>query len=396
MHLSERIKNIEEPQTLAMAKMARSLKSKGIDVISLAIGEPDFDTPEHIREAAKKAIDEGYTHYTPVAGYQDLRETIAAKFKRDNQLHFNTDQIVISTGAKQSLFNVCQVLLNKCDEVIMPSPYWVSYSEIVKLSEGIPVVVKTSINHQFKITPQQLKDAITPKTKMFMFSSPCNPTGMIYTKEELKLLAEVFEQHHNIYIVSDEIYEHINFNSHHESIAQFDSIKERVIVVNGVSKGFAMTGWRLGYLGAAKWIAEACEKVQGQVTSGTSSITQMATIAAISSDMKKSYQMRDTFQKRRDLLVKLLKNIPGITTYLPMGAFYLFPDVSSYYGKSYKGSVVNNSTDFCMYLLNEAHVALVPGNAFGDDNCVRFSYSISEEQITEALRRIKESLYKLN
>lgn len=396
MQLAERVNRIEESKTLALAKQVRTLTAQGLNIINLTIGEPDFDTPEHIRISAKKAIDDGYTRYSPVAGFQDLRKAISEKFKRDNNLNFMPDQIVISAGAKQSFFNVCQALLNKNDEVIVPAPYWVSYTEIIKLADANPVLLKATIDQQFKITPSQLKNAITEKTKMFVFSSPSNPTGMVYSKAELHELAKVFAKFPNVFIVSDEIYEHINFNGKHETIAQFDIIKERVIVINGVSKGYAMTGWRLGYMGAAKWIADACEKIQGQVTSGANSITQMAAITALSSGLNSSNKMRDIFKKRRDLLIELLQNIPGIKTYTPMGAFYLFPNIASYFGKSYNKKTIQNATDMCEYLLHNAHVALVPGCSFGNSNCIRISYASGEQQITEAVKRIKLALEKLH
>ncbi|MFK7906789.1 MAG: pyridoxal phosphate-dependent aminotransferase [Chitinophagales bacterium] len=394
--LSNRIVNLAESATLKMAALARQLKQEGKDVISLSIGEPDFGTPEHIKEAAIQAIKDGYSHYTPVPGYLDLREAIVQKFKRDNNLDFTTNQIVVSTGAKQSLANVILSTVNPGEEVIMPIPYWVSYAAQVELAEGVLVEVPTSIENKFKITPESLENAITEKTKLFVFSSPCNPTGSLYTKEELHALAEVFAKYENIYIVSDEIYEHITFEGKHESIAQFEIIKDRVIVVNGLSKGFAMTGWRLGYIAAPLEIAKACGKMQGQFTSGTCGITQRAAIAALTGTLEPTYAMREEFKKRRELVLGLLNDIPGVKTYVPNGAFYVFPDVSYYLGKSTDTETINTVDDFCMYLLNDCQVSVVTGAAFGNDQCFRLSYAASTEQLTEALRRIKASLAKLH
>ncbi len=394
--LSNRIVNLAESATLKMAALARELKQEGKDVISLSIGEPDFGTPEHIKEAAIQAIKDGYSHYTPVPGYLDLREAIVQKLKRDNNLDFTTNQIVVSTGAKQSLANVILSTVNPGEEVIMPIPYWVSYAAQVELAEGVLVEVPTSIENKFKITPESLENAITEKTKLFVFSSPCNPTGSLYTKEELKALADVFAKYENIYIISDEIYEHITFEGKHESIAQFDFIKDRVVVVNGLSKGFAMTGWRLGYIAAPLEIAKACGKMQGQFTSGTCGITQRAAIAALTGTLEPTYAMREEFKKRRELVLGLLNDIPGIKTYIPNGAFYVFPDVSYYLGKSTGTQTINTVDDFCMYLLNDCQVSVVTGAAFGNDKCFRLSYAASTEQLTEALRRIKASLTKLH
>jgi len=394
--LSNRIVNMAESATLKMAALARQLKQEGKDVISLSIGEPDFGTPEHIKEAAIQAIKDGYSHYTPVPGYLDLREAIVQKFKRDNNLDFTPNQIVVSTGAKQSLANVILSTVNPGEEVIMPIPYWVSYAAQVELAEGVLVEVPTSIENKFKITPESLENAITEKTKLFVFSSPCNPTGSLYTKEELHALAEVFAKHQNIYIVSDEIYEHITFEGKHESIAQFDIIKDRVIVVNGLSKGFAMTGWRLGYIAAPIEIAKACSKMQGQFTSGTCGITQRAAIAALTGTLEPTYAMREEFKKRRKLVLDLLNDIPGVKTYVPNGAFYVFPDVSYYLGKSTDTETIHTVDDFCMYLLNDCQVSVVTGAAFGNNQCFRLSYAASTEQLTEALRRIKASLAKLH
>ena len=396
--LSNRILQMSESETLAMTRIARELKAQGKDVISLSIGEPDFNTPEIVKEAAKKAIDNNYTHYPPVPGYADLREAISKKFKRDNDLDYKPEQIVVSTGAKQSIFQTVMALVNPGDEVIIPTPFWVSYKEIVKVAEAKTVYVKTTLTHNFKVTPQQLEAAITPKTKLIMFSSPSNPTGMLYTKEELKGIADVLAKHPNVYAMADEIYEHINFEGKHESLAQFDYIKDQVITVNGVAKGFAMTGWRIGFIGANVKIAKACDKLQGQVTSATCSIAQRATIIAMELnpvDNKDIIDMRNKFRERRDLMFKLLKDIPNINVILPQGAFYFFPEVNYYYGKSFKDYKINNSNDLAMYLLYEANVALVPGAAFGDDNCIRFSYATSDNLLIEAVRRIKEALLKL-
>ncbi|MCR4815892.1 MAG: pyridoxal phosphate-dependent aminotransferase [Bacteroidales bacterium] len=396
--LSQRILNMAESETLAMTAKARELKAQGKDVISLSIGEPDFNTPEVVKEAAKKAIDDNFTHYPPVPGYPDLREAIAAKFKRDNNLDYKPEQIVVSTGGKQALYQVVQVLVNPGDEVIIPTPYWVSYKEFVRLAGGIPVYVKTKLENDFKVTPEQLEEAITPKTKLIMFSSPSNPTGMLYSQEELRGIANVVAKHDNLFVVSDEIYEHINFVGKHQSIAQFPEVKERVITVNGVAKGFAMTGWRIGFIGAPLVIAKACNKLQGQVTSATCSIAQKATVCAMLMDPSTSediINMRNIFLKRRDMVYKLLCEIPGLKVRMPQGAFYFFPEVSSYYGKSFNGKKIENSTDMAFYLLNEASVATVMGSAFGDDSCIRLSYATSEDLLVEAIRRIKEALLKL-
>ena len=395
-HLSDRINYLEESQTIGMSKMSRELTAQGIDVINLSLGEPDFITPLHIREAAKKAIDEGYTHYTPISGFAELRKAISEKFKRENNLDYSPEQIVVSTGAKQAIANVILSLVNPGDEVIIPLPYWVSYIEIVKLAEGKPVTPRTTFENEFKLSPDQLEAALTPKTKMFVFSSPCNPTGTVYTRDELKALAAVFEKHPEVYILSDEIYEHINFLGRHSSIAEFDTIRERVIIVNGCSKGYAMTGWRIGYIGAAKWIAAACDKMQGQFTSGTSSISQRAALAAISTDNKPTLEMQEAFRRRRDLVIKLMKEIPGLKVNEPGGAFYVFPDCSSFYGKTFNGNVIRTSTDLCMYLLHHGHVSVVTGEAFGDPNCFRLSYAAADEKLVEAIRRIKEALAKLS
>ena len=393
--LSKRIHALAESQTIKMAKMGRDLAAKGIDIINLSFGEPDFNTPDYIKDAAKKALDNNFTFYTPVSGYPELRKAITEKLRVDNNLSYDSDQIVVTTGAKQALANALLCLVNPGDEVLIPTPYWVSYSEMVKLAEGTSVFIPTTVEQNFKITAQQLEQAITPKTKVFMFSSPCNPTGSVYSYEELAELAKVFEKYPEIYILSDEIYEHINFGDKHESIAQFASLKERVILINGFSKAFAMTGWRLGYLAASKEIAQACDKMQGQITSGTCSIAQRAGIAACEGGLESVLKMKAAFLKRRDLVYGLLKAIPGIKTNLPSGAFYFFPDVSSYFGKSANGEKINDALDLSLYLLNEAHVALVSGDAFGDPNSIRISYAASEEKLSEAMKRIAAALAKL-
>lgn len=393
--LSDRINNLAESATIKMAKMGRELAAKGVDVISLSFGEPDFHTPEHVKEAAKKAMDDNFTYYTPVAGYPDLRKAIAKKLKDENNLDYDPSQIVVSTGAKQAIANAVLCLVNPGDEVIIPTPYWVSYSEVVKLAEGESVFIDTTVETSFKITPEQLEAAITPKSKLFMFSSPCNPTGSVYSKEELAGLAKVFEKHPEIYILSDEIYEHINFIGGHESIAQFDSIKDRVVIINGFSKAYAMTGWRIGYTASNKEIAAACDKMQGQITSGTCSITQRAGTAAYEGGLESVLQMREQFQKRRDIVYKLLSEVEGLKVNLPEGAFYFFPNVTAFFGKSYEGRVINNSDDLSLYLLEEGHVATVGGDSFGDPKSIRLSYAAAEDKLIEAMRRIKEALGKL-
>lgn len=394
--LSNRVNTISESQTIAMARKSRELKAKGVDIISLSLGEPDFATPQIIKDAAKKAIDDNFSYYTHVSGYVELREAICKKFKRDNGLDFTVEEIVVSTGAKQSIANAVLCLVNPGDEVIIPAPFWVSYLEILKLAEGKAVFINTTIDTDFKISPAQLEKAITPKTKLLMLSTPCNPTGTVYTKSELKALAEVIVKYPELYIISDEIYEHINFIGGHESFAQFDFIKDRVITINGVSKGFAMTGWRGGIMAAPKWIAQACDKMQGQFTSATSSITQKAIHKAMELDYETYIKpMRDAFLKRRDLVLQLMKEIPGLKTNTPQGAFYVYPEVSYYFGKKYKDYIIKNATDLSLFLLDEGHLALVPGAAFGEDNYIRFSYATSEENLREALKRMKEALSKL-
>ena len=390
--LSERILNMATSATLAMAAKARELKSEGKDIIGLSLGEPDFNTPDFIKDAAKQAIDDNFNSYTPVDGYAELKQAIITKFKRDNNLSYTPSQIVVSTGAKQCLANVALVLLNKGDEVILPCPYWVSYSDIVKLSEGTPVEVKTSIETDFKMTAAQLEAAITPKTKMIWFSSPCNPSGSLYSREELRALADVLKKYPEIYIVSDEIYEHINFGSGHASIAEFEDMYDRTITVNGVSKAFAMTGWRIGFLGAPEKIARACNKMQGQITSGANCIAQRAVITALEASPSKVQYMIDEFKVRRDLILNLLKDINGFSCNTPEGAFYVFPDVSALFGKTFKGKQINNATDLSLFLLEEALVATVTGDAFGNPNCIRISYAASQKQIIEAVERIKKSL----
>lgn len=395
-HLSDRVNRISESQTISMARKSRELKAKGIDIISLSLGEPDFATPDIIKEAAKKAIDDNFSYYTHVSGYVELREAICEKFRRDNGLEYTADQIVVSTGAKQSIANAVLCLINPGDEVIIPAPFWVSYLEILKLCEGVPKIVHTTIDADFKITPEQLEQTITAKTRLIMLSTPCNPTGTVYNREELMALAEVVARHEELYILSDEIYEHINFVGGHQSFAQFDFIKERVITINGVSKGFAMTGWRGGIMAAPKWIALACDKMQGQFTSATSSITQKAMHKAMELDYPTYIKpMRDAFLKRRDLVLNLMNEIPGLKTNIPQGAFYVYPEVTYYFGKKYKNHNINNATDLTMFLLDEGHLALVPGAAFGNDNYVRFSYATNEENLVAALTRMKEALAKL-
>ncbi len=395
MQLSSLLDRFAEPETLKMAKLGRELRAKGVDVIDLSLGEPDFDTPQHIKDAAIKAINDNWSHYTPVPGFLDLREAVCTKLKRDNNLDYKPENIVTSTGAKQSLANVILALADDGDEVIIPTPYWVTYSELVKIARAKVVEIRSSLESGFKITPAQLEAAITPKTKVFMFSSPCNPSGAVYSKAELQGLVQVFRKYPNIYIIADEIYEYINFVGKHESIAQFDDIKDRVIIVNGLSKGFAMTGWRLGYIAANVDIAKACEKLQGQFTSATCSIAQKAGVVALTTDLKPSMEMAEEFTRRRARVLELIKNIPGIKCFAPEGAFYIFPDVSYYYGKSDGDNKITNSADFSMYLLNTAHVSSVMGEAFGEPNCVRFSFANSMVNIERAWERIKVALARL-
>ena len=390
--LSERILNMATSATLAMAAKARELKAEGKDIIGLSLGEPDFNTPDFIKEAAKTAVDENYNSYTPVDGYAELKQAIINKFNRDNNISYQASQIVVSTGAKQCLANVALVMLNEGDEVILPCPYWVSYADIIKLSDGVPIEVVTSIETDFKMTPQQLKAAITPKTKMIWFSSPCNPSGSVYSKSELRALADVLKNHPNIYIVSDEIYEHINFVGGHASMAEFEDMYDRTITINGVSKAFAMTGWRIGFLGAPEAIARACNKMQGQITSGANCIAQRAVITALEASPSEVQYMIDEFKVRRDLILGLLKDIDGFTCNTPEGAFYVFPDVTAFFGKTLNGTLIKNATDFSLYLLEAALVATVTGDAFGNPNCIRISYAASQDQIIEAISRIKKAV----
>lgn len=395
--LSERINSMQESATLKMAKISRELRSQGHDVIDLSIGEPDFDTPQHIKDAAKKAIDEGYTHYTPVPGYPELRKAIAAKLKRDNNIDYTFDQIVVSTGAKQSIANVVLSLVNKGEEVLLPAPYWVSYSAIADLAEGKSIEIPTTIDTNFKITAAELEKHITPKTKLIIFSSPCNPTGAVYSFDEMKSLAEMLVRYPNVFVICDEIYEYINYTGQpNVSLASFPEVKNQVITVNGFSKGFAMTGWRVGYIAAPLWIAQACDKMQGQITSGTCSIAQKAAETAVSSDLTPTYNMVREFRKRRDMVYELLTSIPNLKVNLPEGAFYFFFDVSAYFGKSYNGQIVNNPEDMSAYLLNEAKIGLVNGEAFGDSRCIRLSYAASEEKLREVCKRLKDALAKLS
>jgi aspartate aminotransferase len=394
-HLSSLLDRFSEPETLKMAKLGRELRAKGIDVIDLSLGEPDFDTPQHIKDAAIKAINDNWSHYTPVAGFADLREAVCFKLKRDNNLDYKPENIVTSTGAKQSLANAILALVDDDDEVIIPTPYWVTYSELVKIARGKVVEIRSTVENSFKVTPAELEAAITPKTKVFMFSSPCNPSGAVYSKAELEGLVEVFRKHPGITILADEIYEYINFVGSHESIAQFTDIKDRIVIVNGLSKGFAMTGWRLGYIAANTDIAKACEKLQGQFTSGTCSITQKAAVVALTGDLKPSMEMAEEFTRRRLKTMELVKQVPGVKCFEPEGAFYIFPDVSYYYGKSNGTETIKNSADFSMYLLNTAHVSSVMGDAFGEPDCVRFSFANSMTNIERAWVRITEALAKL-
>ena len=396
MQLSSLLQRFNEPETLKMAKLGRELRAEGFDITDLSLGEPDFDTPDHIKAAAKKAIDDNYSHYTPVAGYLDLREAVCTKLKRDNDLDYTPDQIVVSTGAKQSIANTVMSIVDAGDEVIIPSPYWVTYSEIVKMAGGEVKIVNTSIKNGYKITAAELEAAITTKTKLFMFSSPCNPSGAVYSKEELSALAEVFKKHHGIFIMSDEIYEYINYEGRHESIAQFDFLKDRVIIINGLSKGYAMTGWRLGYIAANTTIAKACEKIQGQITSGANAVTQRAGITALTTDMKPTALMVAEFTKRRTRVMELLKQMPGIVCSEPQGAFYVFPEVNQFFGKANGEDKIENADDLCMYLLNKAHVSTVTGRAFGEPNCIRISFANSMENIEKGFAKIKEALAKLS
>ena len=393
--LSNRLNRLAPSQTLAMSQKSGEMKAQGIDVINMSVGEPDFNTPDHIKEAAKKAVDENFSRYSPVPGYMDLRKAIVAKLKNENNLDYTTSEILVSSGAKQSVCNTVMALVNDGEEVIIPAPYWVSYPQMVKLAGGTPVIVNAGFEQNFKMTPEQLEAAITPKTRMLILCSPSNPTGSVYTKDELEALAEVIKRHDNLFVLADEIYEHINYVGKHESIAQFPGMKERTIIVNGVSKAYAMTGWRIGFIAAPEWIVKGCNKLQGQYTSGPCSVSQKAAEAAYTTSQECVEIMRKAFERRRDLIVKLAKEIPGLEVNCPQGAFYLFPKCSGFYGKSYEGKTINNSTDLAMFLLEEGHVATVGGDAFGDPECFRMSYATSDDNIREAMRRIKETLAKL-
>jgi aspartate aminotransferase len=395
MKFSNRLSRITEPQTIKMAKLTRALKAEGVNIVDLSLGEPDFATPQHIIAAATKAMEDGFTKYTPVAGIPDLRSAIVEKLKRDNALHYSPENILVSTGAKQSLANVILCLIDKGDEVIIPTPYWVTYSALVNLAEGTVKHVSCGIDTDFKITPAQLVAAITPATKMFIFSSPCNPTGSIYSKEELAALVQVFEKHPQVYIVSDEIYEYINYVGKHTSIASFPSVFDSVIVVNGFSKGYAMTGWRLGYIAAPRELVQACEKYQSQYTSGANAIAQKAGVAALLGDMAPTHSMVEAYKQRRDFVVAALRNMPNVKCAMPDGAFYAFPDISAFFGKSFNGNVIQNDEDLSMYLLHEGHLTTVNGSAFGEPHCIRISYATSMEQLTEAMKRMADALSKL-
>lgn len=395
VQLSDRLQRLAPSATLAMSQKSSEMKAQGIDVINLSVGEPDFNTPDHIKEAAKKAIDENYSRYSPVPGYMDLREAIVAKLKRENNLTYTTNEVLVSNGAKQSVCNTVMALVNPGDEVIIPAPFWVSYPQMVKLAGGTPVIVNAGFEQNFKMTPQQLEAAITPKTKLLILCSPSNPTGSVYSKDELEGLANVIKKHDDVFVLADEIYEHISYIGKHESIAQFEGMKERSIIVNGVSKAYAMTGWRIGYIAAPEWIVKGCNKLQGQYTSGPCSVSQKAAEAAYTLDQGCVETMRKAFEKRRDLIVKLAKDIPGLEVNVPDGAFYLFPKCSNFFGKKNGEYVIENSIDFAMYLLKVGHVATVGGDAFGDPECFRMSYATSDENIIEALRRIKDCVAKL-
>ena len=393
--LSDRLQRLAPSATLAMSQKSSEMKAQGIDVINMSVGEPDFNTPDHIKEAAKKAVDDNFSRYSPVPGYPDLRKAIVAKLKNENGLDYTVNEVLVSNGAKQSVCNTVMALVNDGEEVIIPAPYWVSYPQMVKMAGGVPVIVEAGFDQNFKMTPEQLEAAITPKTRMIILCSPSNPTGSVYSKAELEALSEVIKKHEDLFVLADEIYEHINYIGHHESIAQFPGMKERSIIVNGVSKAYAMTGWRIGYIAAPEWIVKGCNKLQGQYTSGPCSVSQKAAEFAYISSQECVEQMRQAFERRRDLIVKLAKDIPGLEVNVPEGAFYLFPKCSSFFGKKSGDTVINNSSDFAMYLLETAHVATVGGDAFGDPECFRMSYATSDENIVEAMRRIKEALAKL-
>jgi aspartate aminotransferase len=395
MALSHFLDRFNEPETLRMAQLGRELKARGVDVIDMSLGEPDFDTPAHIKEAAIAAIQENFTHYTPVAGILDLKKAVCQKLKRDNLLDYQPEQIVVSTGAKQSLANAILSLVDEGEEVIIPTPFWVTYSELVKIARGKVIAVRTTAESGFKISPEQLEKVITPATKLFMFSSPCNPSGAVYTQEELQALVRVFEKHPHVYIISDEIYEYINFIGKHCSIASFDTVKDRVVLINGLSKGFAMTGWRLGYMAAPVAIARACEKVQGQFTSGANSIAQKAAVVALTADLRPTIAMAGEFAIRKALVLELMRSIPGIVCPTPSGAFYVFPDMRYFFGKTDGETLIQNASDLSMYLLHKAHVSSVMGDAFGEPNCVRFSFANSQENIKEGWKRISAALAAL-
>ena len=393
--LSQRLSQLPESETIAMSQRSRELREQGFDIINLSLGEPDFPSPEHVKEAARKAIDDNFTNYTPVPGIQELREAIAKKFKRDNNLDYKSNQIVVSTGGKQALANAIYSLVDEGDEIIIPAPYWVSYPAMAQLAGGKSVFVKAGIEQDFKITPEQLEKAISPKTRVLLINSPSNPTGSVYSYEELKGLASVLARYPEVFVISDEIYEYINYDEKHHSIAEFESLKERVVIVNGVSKGFAMTGWRIGYIAAPEWLAAACSRIQGQYTSGANSISQKAALAAVSGPMDYTFKMVEAFKRRKELVVELARKIPGLKVNEPAGAFYLFPDVSAFFGKSYKNKTIENARDMSFYLLEEAHVATVTGTAFGNENCIRFSYATSDDLLKEAMTRIKKALAEL-
>ena len=393
--LSNRLNRLAPSQTLAMSQKSSEMKAQGVDVINMSVGEPDFNTPDHIKAAAKKAIDDNFSRYSPVPGYMDLRKAIVAKLKNENNLEYTTNEVLVSNGAKQSVCNTIMALVNDGEEVIIPAPYWVSYPQMAKLAGATPVIVNAGFEQNFKMTPEQLEAAITPKTRLLILCSPSNPTGSVYSREELRALAEVVKRHEGMYVLADEIYEHINYVGKHESIAQFEGMKERTIIVNGVSKAYAMTGWRIGFIAAPEWIVKGCNKLQGQYTSGPCSVSQKAAEAAYTTSQECVETMRKAFERRRDLIVSLAKEIPGLEVNCPQGAFYLFPKCSSFYGKSYEGKTINNSTDLAMFLLEEGHVATVGGDAFGDPDCFRMSYATSDDNIREAMRRIKTTLAKL-
>lgn len=393
--ISSRIAGLASSATMAMNQKGKDLKAKGIDVINLSVGEPDFNTPDHIKTAAKRAIDNNVSFYPPAPGFPELLKAVSLKFKRENNLDYSPDQIVVSNGAKNSLANAILSLIDKDDEVIVPAPYWVTYAELVKLAEGKNIIINGSIKNNFKVTPKQIEEVITPKTKALLLCSPSNPTGSIYSRQELQDIVSVLEKYPRVFVITDEIYEHINFIGKHESIGQFESIRDRVVIINGVSKAYAMTGWRIGYMAGPLWLAKACVKLQGQLITGASTIAQMAALEALTGDQSCVYEMNKAFIRRRDLVVNMMKDIPGVQTVVPDGAFYVFPDVSSYYGKSCDGQVVNNSDEMCLYLLDKAHIATVPGDAFGDDTCIRISFANSDENLKKALIRMRQALQEL-